>query len=47
MQTARKKNRSTMDNLIIMSIVIEKQRRDHKNFKDETIKIFIYCMNIQ
>ena len=32
MQTAGKKNRSTMDNLIIMSTVIEKQRRDHKNF---------------
>ena len=32
MQTAGKKNRSTMDNLIIMSTVTEKQRRDHKNF---------------
>ena len=31
MQTTRKKNRSTMDNLIIMSAIIEKQRQDYKN----------------
>ena len=30
MQTKRK-NRSTMDNLIIMSAIIEKQRQNHKN----------------
>ena len=30
-QTAGKKNRSTMDNLIIMNPIIEKQRQDHKN----------------
>ena len=31
MKTTRKKNRSTMDNLIIMIAIIEKQRQDHKN----------------
>ena len=31
MQTAGGKNMSTMDNLIIMSTIIEKQRLDHKN----------------
>ena len=31
MQTAGKKNRPTIDNLIIMNAIIEKQRQDHKN----------------
>ena len=31
MQTAGKKNRSTIDNLIIMNAIIEKQRLEHKN----------------
>ena len=31
MQTIAKKNRSTMDNLIIMSTIKGKQRQDHKN----------------
>ena len=30
MQTAGKKNRSTIDNLIIINAIIEKQRQDHK-----------------
>ena len=30
MQTAGKKNRSTIDNLIIIKAIIEKQRQDHK-----------------
>ena len=31
MQTAGKKNRSTMDNIITINAVIEKQRQIHKN----------------
>ena len=31
MQTAGKKNRSTMDNIIIINAIIEKQRQSHKN----------------
>ena len=31
MQTARKKNRSTMDNIIIINAIIEKQTQSHKN----------------
>ena len=31
MQTAGKKHRSTIDNLIIMNAIIEKQRQDNKN----------------
>ena len=31
MQTAGKKNRSTMDNIIIINAVTEKQRQSHKN----------------
>ena len=31
MQTAGKKNRSTMDNLIMMNAIIEGQRQDHKD----------------
>ena len=31
MQTAGKKNRSAIDNIIIMNAIIEKQRQDHKN----------------
>ena len=31
MQTAGKKKRSTIDNLVIMNAIIEKQRQDHKN----------------
>ena len=31
MQTAGKKNRSTIDNIIIMNVIIEKQRQDNKN----------------
>ena len=31
MQTAGKKNRSTMDNIIITNAIIEKQRQSHKN----------------
>ena len=31
MQTAGRKNRSTMDNLIIMNPIIEKQKQDYKN----------------
>ena len=31
MQTGGKKNRSTIDNLIIMNTIIEKQRQDIKN----------------
>ena len=31
MQTAGKKNRSAVDNLIIMNAIIEKQRQDHDN----------------
>ena len=31
MQTGWKKNRSTMDNIIIMNVIIEKQRQSHKN----------------
>ena len=31
MQTAGKKKRSAIDNLIIMNAIIEKQRQDHKN----------------
>ena len=30
MQNEGKKNRSTMDNLVIMDAVTEKQRQDHK-----------------
>ena len=30
-QTAGKKNRSTIDNLIIVNAIIGKQRQDHKN----------------
>ena len=37
MQTVGKKNRPTMDNIIIMNAIIEKQRQDHKNT----------CMQIQ
>ena len=31
MQTAGKKNRSAIDNLIIMNAITEKQRQDNKN----------------
>ena len=31
MQTAGKKNKSTIDNVIIMNAMIEKQRQDNKN----------------
>ena len=31
MQTAGKKNRSTMDNINIINAIIEKQRQNHKN----------------
>ena len=31
MSTAGKKNRPTIDNLIIMNAMIEKQRQNHKN----------------
>ena len=31
MQTAGKKNRSTVDNIIIINAIIEKQRQSHKN----------------
>ena len=31
MQTAGKKNESTIDNLIIINAIIEKQRQDNKN----------------
>ena len=31
MQTAGKKNRSIMDNVIIINVIIEKQRQGHKN----------------
>ena len=31
MSTAGKKNKLTIDNLIIMSAIIEKQRKNHKN----------------
>ena len=31
MQTEGKKNRSTMDNIIIINAIIEKQRQSHKN----------------
>ena len=31
MQTEGKKNRSTMDNIIIMNAIIEKQRQSYKN----------------
>ena len=31
MQTAGTKNRSTIDNLIIMNTIIERQRQDNKN----------------
>ena len=31
MQTAVNKSRSTMDNIIVMNAIIEKQRQDHKN----------------
>ena len=31
MQSAGKKNRSTLDNLIIMNAIIKKQRQDNKN----------------
>ena len=31
MQTAGKKSRSTMDNIIIINTIIEKQRQSHKN----------------
>ena len=31
MQTAGRKNKSTMDNLIIMNPITEKQRQDYKN----------------
>ena len=37
MQTVGKKNRPTMDNIIIMNAIIEKQRQDHENT----------CMQIQ
>ena len=30
-QTAGKKNKSTKDNIIIINVIIEKQRRNHKN----------------
>ena len=33
MSTAGKKNRPTIDNLIIMNAMIEKQRQNHKNTK--------------
>ena len=36
MQTAGKKKRPTIDNLIIINAIIEKQRQDHKN----TYKLF-------
>ena len=39
MQTTGEKNRSAMDNLITMSAIIEN--------KDKTIRIFIYCMQMQ
>ena len=38
-QTAGKKNRSTRNNLIIMSAIIEKH--------DKTIEILIFCMQMQ
>ena len=31
MQTSGRKNRTTIDNLIIMNAINEKQRQDHKN----------------
>ena len=31
MRTARKKNRSTMDNILIINAIIEKQTQSHKN----------------
>ena len=31
MKTAGKKNRSTIDNLVIMNAIIKKQRQDYKN----------------
>ena len=39
MQTAGKKNRSTMDSQIIMKGIIEKQRQDHTN-------TYISCMQL-
>ena len=43
MQTAGKKNRSTMDNIIIINAIIEKQRQSYKNtylFFADTKKCF-------
>ena len=40
MQTAGKKNRSTVDNLIIMNAI-------NKKNKNKTIKILTYCMQMQ
>ena len=31
MQTAEKKNRSMMDNIIVINAIIDKQRQGHKN----------------
>ena len=40
MQTAGKKNRSTIDNLIIMNAI-------NKKNKNKTIKILTYCIQMQ
>ena len=38
MQTGEKKNSLTIDNLILMNAIREKQRQDHKN---------TYCLQMQ
>ena len=50
MQTAGKKNRSTVDNIIIINTIIEKQRKGHKNtylvFADAEKCFDKLCLNV-
>ena len=50
MQTAGKKNRSTMDNIIIINTIIEKQRKSHENtyrvFADAEKCFDKLCLNV-
>ena len=50
MQTAGKKNRSTMDNIIIINTIIEKQRKGHENtylvFADAEKCFDKLCLNV-
>ena len=50
MQTAGKKNRSTMDNIIIINTIIEKQRKSQENtyrvFADAEKCFDKLCLNV-